>query len=94
MKKSGSNDWSYHNHIIQGSYLRYVRRPLTAKEAAAYRLVLVAGKPKGRLTELQLHAQSEVTAAKLSEAESPVGSSYIVNVSGRSADGKEQRWYI
>ena len=84
------NDWSYHNHILQGPFLRFIRRPLSAKEASSYRLVLTAGKPKGRLTEMLLHEESEVTTATLNDSEShPSGASYIVNISGK-CDGVEQ----
>ncbi len=88
------NDWSYHNHILQGPFLRFIRRPLSAKEASSYRLVLTAGKPKGRLTEMLLHEESEVTTATLNDSEShPSGASYIVNISGK-CDGVEQRWQL
>jgi hypothetical protein len=93
-KKSINNDWNYHNHILQGCYLRYIRQPISPKEAASYRLILVSGKAKGRLEEIMLHSSSEVTTGKLSESDAPSGSCYIINVSGKSHNGSEQRWQL
>lgn len=89
-----SNSWSYHNHIIQGPYLRFIRRPITSREAASFRLVLVAGRSHGRLTEMLLHSESEVTAATLTDGDAPFGNTFIVNVSGRSTDGRSERWQL
>jgi hypothetical protein len=88
------NDWSYHNHIVQGGFLRYIQRPLTTKEASSYRFVLVAGKAKGRLSELHLHPESEVTTGQLNESEAPAGNVFIINVSGSCADGAKERWQL
>lgn len=89
------NEWSYHNHILQGNYLRFIRRPLLQKEAAAYRLVLVAGKAKGRFTEIMLGPTSEISISKLSSAEAPSNSPYIVNVSGiDTVDTSLQHWQL
>ena len=93
-KRGGVNEWSYHNHVLQGAYLRYIRRPLTTKVVPAYRLVLVAGKAKGRLNEMLLHPESEVTTASLPESESPAGCCFIVNISGKCNDGTNQRWQL
>lgn len=86
----------YHNHILQGSYLRYIRRALKTEETSSFRLVLVAGKAKGRLKEMLLTPDSEVTTAILSESEAPGGGSgkYIVNVSGKNIEGIEERWQL
>jgi hypothetical protein len=89
------NEWSYHNHILQGNYLRFIRHPLLQKEAAAYRLVLVAGKTKGRFTEIMLGPTSEISISKLNSTEAPPNSPYIVNVSGiYTVDSTHQHWQL
>ena len=89
------NEWSYHNHILQGGYLRFIRQPILQKEAAAFRQVLVAGKAKGRFTEMTLGTSSEISMAKLSGTECPPSSPYVVNVSGIcTADSSLQHWQL
>jgi len=78
-----SGDFAYHNHILQGRYLRYMVTPIKNKrDAASFRLVMVAGRAKGRMRELKLHKASEISLIVLNPEASPNGHRWIVNVSG------------
>ena len=53
----------YHNHILQGCFLRYIKKQLRTKDVGKYRLVLVQGTRRGRLCSLRLHPGSIIQTA-------------------------------
>ena len=56
----------YHNHILQGCFLRYIKKRLRTKDVGKYRLVLVQGTRRGRLCSLRLHPGSVIQTATAS----------------------------
>jgi hypothetical protein len=75
---------SYHNHVLQGCYLRYIVHPLKHNEVPTYRYVLVAGTRKGVMREMKLSPSSEVSVVKLITAESSENRTAL-NVTGIDA---------
>jgi hypothetical protein len=93
MDKTGG--WRYHNHVLQGRYLRFMTHPIKRKRnVASLRLVLVSGKPLGRMKGLRIHPKSEISVATLSMFSAPEGHLYLINVSGLSPSGVEETWQL
>ena len=73
--------FSFHNHVLQGPYLRYVIRPIRPSEVGKYRLVLVQGTNRGRLSSLRLDSSSEIETIILpQQTKGSWPTSYVINV--------------
>ena len=83
--------FTYHNVVLQGSYLRYIIQPLKPKDIGSFRLVLVQGKHKGRMVSIYLNQESEVNPVTMSaEALNEYPTPYLINISGKNLNyGKD-----
>ena len=83
--------FTYHNVVLQGSYLRYIAQPLKPKDIGSFRLVLVQGKHKGRMVSIYLNQESEVNPVTMSaEALNEYPTPYLINISGKNMNyGKD-----
>lgn len=91
---STNSAFFYHNHLLQGSALRYMRKELTNKEMlGAMRYSLVQGTRRGKMSSIYLNEATEISAdvrAGLDEFPFP----FVINVSGVDSDGLTQRWQL
>ena len=81
---NSNSSLSYHNHVLQGCFLRYIVHPLKHNEVPAYRYGLVAGMRKGVMREMKLSPSSEISVVKLLTSES-TESRTALNVTGIDA---------
>ena len=87
------SSWKYHNHILQGHYLRYMTFPIKNKtHSASFRLVLVGGKVKGRMRGIRLHKKSEISTLTMPSA--PPNNRYVIMISGYNAKNVEETWQL
>jgi len=90
---STNSAFAYHNHLLQGSALRYMCKELTNKEMlGVMRYSLVQGTRRGKMSSLYLNEATEISADVRAGIEFP--HPFIINVSGVDSDGLTQRWQL
>ena len=90
---SSSSSYSLHNHILQGSFLRYIKTRIKSnQQIGQFRLVLVQGKRNGRMEGLQLNSKSDVILKSVNNNEYP--GDYMIIVNGYNRKNIDTKWEL
>ena len=93
---TSTSSFSFHNHILQGPFLRYILTKIKPNQIGQFRLALVQGKRKGRMEGLRLHNKSELivkSLANMNDNDEYPGE-YIISVSGLNKKNIETKWEL
>ena len=86
--------YSLHNHILQGSYLRYIITKIKQQQIGQFRIAIVQGKRKGRTEGIRLHSKSELTTKSLCNENNEQPGEYMITVSGYNKNNIDTRWEL